>query len=356
MRLELPSKPKLVFALLGSGHHLCTFAEMLVENGFPRPVIITHPREQHGRDKLLLQRENLYKNVFDTAESLDLPILDAPTVNAPEVLTFLQTHGATAAFSLSCRSIIRKELIDFVDGRIFNIHPSMLPAERGGGTFSWRILNDNKEVSGTLHLLDEGIDTGGVIAQRRAKLNLTRPLPRDYIAATNELYTDLLRQFLDQCETGTVEARDQDEAGSSYLPRLYTELNGAIDWRWRDADIDRFIRAFGAPYTGAFSFVDDTRIAITEADLIPLATRNHPFLKGRIIGFDAEGCAKVLLEEHLLLVRTISVDGKKAAPRDMLGLNKIFHTPKDVLTTARLTVPKVAQMCDVPGGSEGRDD
>ena len=71
---------------------------------------------------------------------------------------------------MSCRSIIGKKVIDFFDGKIFNIHPAYLPKERGGGIFSWRILNNIKEISATIHYLDEGIDTGNIVLQEKGIL------------------------------------------------------------------------------------------------------------------------------------------------------------------------------------------
>ena len=55
----------------------------------------------------------------------------------------------------------------YVNNKIcFNFHPGVLPEYRGSGAFSWVILNKEKKVGITLHLMDEGIDTGEVIEIR----------------------------------------------------------------------------------------------------------------------------------------------------------------------------------------------
>lgn len=347
--LKIPAQKDLRFVLLGSGFHLCSFAEMLVDEGFPKPLIMTHPREQHVRDAALLTSPHLYKNVFEAADRLGLRVFEVKTVNTPEALQVLQEEGITAGFSLSCRSIIKRDFIQALNGLIFNIHPSMLPAERGGGTFSWRILNDNKEVSATVHVLDEGIDTGAVIAQKRTELNKELPTPHDYLIGTNKIYMELLGEFLHFCKSGQIPCRPQSEEESSYLPRLYTEQNGAIDWSWGDRDVERFIRAFGPPYPGAFTYAGEQRFHIPEVRLEPLPMPNHPFLKGRVVAITEAGEAKVLMEKNMFIIPHVVVDGQLKLAGELLSINTTLHTPMSILAEARTAVPKVASMTKTPG-------
>ena len=185
------------FALLGAGYHLCEFARLLVEKNFPKPIIITHPKEGHERDRSLLKDPQIYQNIFHTASELDLELIESNTVNKESVLGLILEKKCNTAFSLSCRSIIKPEFIKAFEGRVFNIHPSMLPRERGGGTFSWRIMNNQKEISATIHLIDEGIDTGEIVLQKKRELDISKPLPSDFMIKTNQLYVELLVEFLD---------------------------------------------------------------------------------------------------------------------------------------------------------------
>ena len=47
-----------------------------------------------------------------------------------------------------------------------NIHPSLLPKYRGPSPTYWALKNGEKETGLTTHFIDEGIDTGDIIAQR----------------------------------------------------------------------------------------------------------------------------------------------------------------------------------------------
>jgi len=49
----------------------------------------------------------------------------------------------------------------------YNFHPGILPKYRGSGICSWAIINEEKHMGVTLHVIDEGIDTGDIIEVRK---------------------------------------------------------------------------------------------------------------------------------------------------------------------------------------------
>lgn len=347
--MRLPKKEDIKFALLGSGAHLCSLAEMLIKRNFQKPVIVTHPKSQHSRDKVLLKKSDVYEDVFEIAKKYSLEIFETETVNDSDLIKKLIDLGVNACFSLSCRSIIKSDFINAFDRRIFNIHPSLLPKERGGGTHSYRIMNNVKTVAVTIHILDEGIDSGDVVFQKKKEIAIKYPYPSDYEKETQILYKELLSKFLDTIEKGeTFKLFPQDNDEGTYLPRLYTELNGAIDWGWEDEEIERFIRAFGDPYPGAFTFIDDKLIRILKARLESSEIAFHPFVKGKIIAVLSNGNVKVALRNHVLIIEEIIYENKTCKPSEICKTKNTFFTPREFLDNAKLNVPKVKDMCDVP--------
>lgn len=336
-------KPK--FALLGAGFHLCEFARLLVKQGFPKPIIVTHPKEGHERDRRLMTDPETYQNVFDTASDLGLEIIESNSVNKESILQLILDKKCNAAFSLSCRSIIKSQFLKAFEGRVFNIHPSLLPKERGGGTFSWRIMNDQKEVSATIHLVDEGVDSGPVIIQKKTHLEIDRPVPADYLRKTNQVYVESLVEFLEMITTSSsIKLKAQDESQVTYLPRLYTENNAAIDWSWSGKEIERFIRAFGTPYPGAYTFVNDIRITVDEAFLEPSDTAYHPFINGRIISHLSDGSIRVVVTGGFLRINKVSKDGQSCEPGSFIKETDMLFTPPDVLFKAKTSIIPVTKM------------
>lgn len=70
--------------------------------------------------------------------------------------------------SISYRYIIKRHIIDSCKGKIFNLHPSLLPKYRGCSSLTWSMINGEKNVGYTYHYIDAGTDTGDIIIQDRS--------------------------------------------------------------------------------------------------------------------------------------------------------------------------------------------
>ena len=69
-------------------------------------------------------------------------------------------------------SIIKEKLISIFNERLFNIHAGLSPYYRGTATNIWPIINEELEYIGmTVHHIDKGIDSGGLILQGRPNLD-----------------------------------------------------------------------------------------------------------------------------------------------------------------------------------------
>ena len=71
--------------------------------------------------------------------------------------------------------ILSKEVVDRYRNRIINIHPSLLPKFGGKDCYGMKVhekvLQAGEKVSGaTVHLVDEGIDTGEIILQKKVEV------------------------------------------------------------------------------------------------------------------------------------------------------------------------------------------
>jgi folate-dependent phosphoribosylglycinamide formyltransferase PurN len=90
--------------------------------------------------------------------------LNVTTLNGPEVVQYLKDCNPSWLI-YSGGGIIKPEAINAVEGRILNAHQGPLPAVRGMNACEWAmLLNHPQEV--TIHLIDQGIDTGKIITAR----------------------------------------------------------------------------------------------------------------------------------------------------------------------------------------------
>ncbi len=88
--------------------------------------------------------------------------------------TWLEEHGVELVVLAGYMHLLTKPFLDRFPERIVNVHPSLLPAFPGAHAID-DALAANVETTGvTVHLVDEGLDTGPVLRQEEVALD-----PRD---------------------------------------------------------------------------------------------------------------------------------------------------------------------------------
>lgn len=156
--------------------------------------------------------------------------------------------------------LLPPELIALARLGAVNVHGGLLPEYRGGHVMNWAIANGERETGVTLAWLDEGIDTGPVIAERRFAI-----APADDAASVRDKLMEagqaLIEQWWPAIEAGTAPRVPQDESRARYH-RMRTADDGRIDWAASSASIVNLVRALAAPWPGAFFFVGDTKIVV----------------------------------------------------------------------------------------------
>ena len=143
------------YVLLGNNRLAARVLAWLVERG-DRPVgIVVHPRD-HAR-----HREELEHLAALPAED----VLEGPGLEAVGA-SWLGERRAELLVSVAFSFIVRPDALAAVRGAAINLHTSFLPYNRGSYPNVWSIV-DGTPAGATLHWMDEGIDTGDIIAQRQ---------------------------------------------------------------------------------------------------------------------------------------------------------------------------------------------
>ena len=122
--------------------------------------------------------------------------------------------------------LVPAELLALPKHGWINLHYSLLPELRGAAPVQWTILNDLKEAGITWFQLDQGLDTGPILLQKKIESN-----DLDYrklIHALNELAVINLDKFLDDIENNKIQKKEQTGV-VTYAPKL-NETDLKIDW------------------------------------------------------------------------------------------------------------------------------
>ena len=145
------------------------------------------------------------------------------------------------------------------------MHASLLPKYRGGAPLVWAMINGETKTGLSFFYLDEGTDTGDIIAQEEIEINRD-----DYIKDILEKVTDaalkIIKTNVPLLANGNAPRLKQNENDATYVPQRKPE-DGEIDWTWSAEEIYNFIRAQSKPYPGAFTIINGKKIKIWNADI-----------------------------------------------------------------------------------------
>lgn len=109
-------------------------------------------------------KHNIPSKVFSVKE------YGSPEAKDGAIVEYLRPMGIDLIVLAGYLSIVSKPLLDVYEGRIINIHPSLIPRHCGKGMYGLHVhesvLASGDKVSGcTVHFVDSGTDTGKIIRQ-----------------------------------------------------------------------------------------------------------------------------------------------------------------------------------------------
>ncbi|MCY4651715.1 MAG: methionyl-tRNA formyltransferase [Dehalococcoidia bacterium] len=187
-----------------------------------------------------------------------------------------------------------------------NIHPSLLPRHRGPSPVATAILNGDDTTGVTIMLLDEGMDTGPVLAQRESPMGI-KDTSDKLTTRLFDMGANLLVETLEQWRAGHISPTPQDDANATITKRLQ-RADGHIDWNQPAKSIDRQVRAF-TPWPGTFTTWKGRTLKILEAE--PLDTTHHDPI-GKVVAMNGSEVATATGQGVLRLL-SVQMEGRRAS-------------------------------------------
>jgi methionyl-tRNA formyltransferase len=201
--------------------------------------------------------------------------------------------------------IIPKSILEIPPRGIINVHGSLLPAYRGAAPIQWSIARGEKETGVCTMLMDEGLDTGPVLLERKLPID-----PEDTGASLEAklapLGAELLLETLEALAAGSISPRAQDDSRASLAPRIKKE-DARIDWNQPAEAIERRVRAF-IPWPVAFTELEGKEIKIHQSRLEPPGEGSP----GETLITDREGVVLGCGKGTRLRLLQVQAQGKKS--------------------------------------------
>jgi methionyl-tRNA formyltransferase len=123
---------------------------------------------------LVIHPPSRQKYGAELLRSLPLPaeqIFDGAQLRRPEIMQAIKELEPDIGVSVLFGYILRKAFTDIFPSGVINVHPSYLPFNRGVYPNVWSIV-DGTPAGASVHYIDEGVDSGDIIAQRQIPVEL----------------------------------------------------------------------------------------------------------------------------------------------------------------------------------------
>tara|TARA_B100001989_G_C24543239_1_gene468938 strand:- start:84 stop:1109 length:1026 start_codon:yes stop_codon:yes gene_type:complete len=197
----------------------------------------------------------------------------------------------TLGISIGSPYIFTNENIRLFSGNLINSHGAPLPSFKGGGGFSWRILQGDRRGSSLIHLISDKIDEGEIIFKKNFFFDNAERIPIDFERRQLKEDKKHILNHIEKIIKGKISINDRNNIElernnlETYFPRLKTDFHALIDWQLNIDDLEKFILAFSHPYSGAFTKYKQIKISIFDLKIIS-KEYIHPFIYGLILFTD----------------------------------------------------------------------
>lgn len=167
-----------------------------------------------------------------------IPIIKTKDINSADTMEKIKSIGPDILVSAYFNQILKKNIIELPRVSCVNLHLALAQKYRGLNSYFWVLAKGERETGVTLHEVDEGIDTGRVIAQKIVEIDDKESANALFIRLSRtgaQLFVDSLDQI------GKGEYLDLDMSGSEYYStftkKAYCELVQSARKFFRFSDI-----------------------------------------------------------------------------------------------------------------------
>lgn len=273
--------------------------EEIIAAGHEVVLVVTQPDKPKGRGNAMQ-----FTPVKECAIAHDIPVFSPKKIREEENVEFLRKFEADIIVVAAFGQILSKTILDMPKYGCINVHASLLPKYRGAAPIQWAVIN-GEEVSGvTIQLMNEGIDTGDMIAKKELALaeDETGGSLFDKLA---ELGAKLCVETMEMIENGTAVYTPQDSEAATHTSMIRKEM-GDISWNRSAVDIERLIRGLN-PWPSAYTHLDGKTFKIWKAEVISEGTEYNP---GCIVKV-GKNELWVQTGDGILSLQEVQLEGKK---------------------------------------------
>jgi methionyl-tRNA formyltransferase len=303
------------FVYMGTPQYAATILQYMIDRDMRPTLVVTQPDRPAGRNRGLTPPPTKL-----VAEANGVPVFQPEKITR-EARERIIAEAPDVIVVAAYGKILRPALLEASKCGCLNAHASLLPAYRGAAPVNWVLAHGETETGVTIMLMDQGVDTGPMLAGRVV------PIAADDTAGTllvklADVAGPLMVETLRAWVAGSIAPRPQPPEGS-YAPMLQKE-HGLIDWTRPAAELVNHLRGMN-PWPGGYTTMGDRTLKILRAQAVDARGEPGEIVKAKKELWVASGeGALTLLEMQLQGKKAMDaasfLNGVKLAVGDRLGV------------------------------------
>ena len=286
---------------MGSPEFAVLPLQYLVRSRYHIVAVYTQPDRPLGRGQALGPSA-----VAGAATALGLSVVQPASLKEPEAVAELVNLRPDVIVVAAFGQLLPQSVLAIPRYGCLNIHPSLLPRFRGASPVAAAILAGNEFTGVSIMLMDEGMDTGPILARAQIPIfgvDTTGTLT----AKLSRIGVQLLLEVLPRWLKGELTPQPQDEVLASYCRPISKEA-GEINWRLTAASLWRQVRAY-SPWPGSYAIWQGRRLKVIE--VVPLPGAEGAGV-GQVVALSGgEAAFGVTTGEGILGILKLQLAGKR---------------------------------------------
>jgi methionyl-tRNA formyltransferase len=263
---------------------------------------LTQPDKPVGRNQQI-QSSHIKKAL----SGHEVPLFQPSRIKNRESIEQIRALGPDVIAVMAYGQILPTEVLELPRLACLNLHASLLPRWRGAAPIQAAIAAGDRETGITVIYMDEGLDTGDILLQRKLQMRPNES-GESLHQRLSQVGPEALLESLRLLSSGKAPRTPQDHTLASNAPKLNREA-GRIDWTEAAQTIERKIRAYH-PWPGTFTTIAAKSDKSRNLKVFSAVVVDHSGSPGEIVYADQRGFV-IAAGSGALSLQEVQLEGKR---------------------------------------------
>ena len=300
--------------------------QALITSSHEVVAVYTQPDRPAGRGRGLKASP-----VKEKALEYDIPVYQPASLKDEQAQAELKALNADLMVVTAYGLLLPADVLEIPRLGCINIHASLLPRWRGAAPIQRAILAGDKKTGITIMQMDEGLDTGDMLAVTECEITADdtgSSLHDKLMKLGAETLMSVLPAIAEQgTDEQALNRAKQNDADACYASKL-NKAEAKINWSQSAEEIQRAIRAYNSWPVAYCCYEKNNKpssLRLWQAEVIAKNNSTAVHLPGKVVAESAKGI-DIVTGEGLLRITQLQPEGKrKMQVADFLNANSLLN-------------------------------